>query len=284
MSWKFAAATAVALTFATVVHGQEAGYDASSVLATVDGTDITLGHLIALRQRLPQEVESMEEQELFAALLDQLVDQTLIANSKSTSVETDPLSVRLGIENERRAALAGVVVQEMFAQPLDEAKLQEAYDASIGDQAPSTEFNASHILLADEATAEEVLERVEAGDDFAELARQNSTGPSGPNGGELGWFGVGAMVPEFETAVAAMEVGDVSEPVQTQFGWHLIKLNDKRVSEPLTLEQFSQQIEPAMRREQLQEVISELRSGAEINLNAVEIPFSAIQEIDLLVD
>ena len=87
-------------------------------------------------------------------------------------------------------------------------RMEVAYGAGDGD---------------DEAKA--IVEELKGGADFAATAREKSTGPSGPGGGSLGWFGAGAMVPEFETAVAAMEAGDISDPVQTQFGWHVIKLN-----------------------------------------------------------
>jgi len=83
---------------------------------------------------------------------------------------------------------------------------------------------------------------LEGGADFAEVAKEKSTGPSGPNGGQLGWFGPGMMVAPFEEAVVAMEVDAISAPVQTQFGWHVIKLNDTRLPEAPALEEVQQEL------------------------------------------
>src|SRR5690606_9183133 len=141
-------------------------------------------------------------------------DQTLLAERVSTSPENDPASVRLLLDNERRGALATRAVQADFAAPVDEAAVTAAYEAAIADFAPQTEFNASHILVTEEETASELNAEIDGGADFAALAAEHSADPgSGANGGELGWFGLGRMVPEFEAAVAGMEAGEVSDPV-----------------------------------------------------------------------
>ena len=275
-----------ALVLATPALAQDPAYDASTVLATVDGTEITLGHLIVMRKRLPQQYQQIPDETLFPGMLEQIIDQTLLAKLKSPDPAEDPAEVKLYLENERRGTLAALEVQEeMAAEALDEAAVQAAYDAGVTDFVPQPEFNASHILVASEEEAKGLKDQIDGGADFAELAKANSTDPgSGANGGELGWFTGGQMVPEFDSAVTAMAVGDVSDPVQSQFGWHVIKLNDKRDTSPPPLEEVRGEIENQLRQEALQARIAELRSGAAIEMSETEVPPAAIRETDLLSD
>ena len=143
--------------------------------------------------------------------------------------------------------------------------VQAAYDARFDGVPATTEYNASHILVETEETALAVIEEITGGADFAETAQTRSTGPSGPNGGQLGWFGTGAMVPSFEAAVVALEVGGVSAPVQTQFGWHVIILNDTRVKERPTLEEVRGELEEDVRAAAVDARIAELTTEADID-------------------
>ena len=118
--------------------------------------------------------------------------------------------------------------------------------------------------------ADGIKSELDEGADFAELAKQKSTGPSGPNGGALGWFGLGAMVPEFETAVVALEPGQISQPVQTQFGWHVILLNDTRKAKAPELDQVRAEIEAELRQKAVEERIAELTEQGEIEKPQIE--------------
>lgn len=122
-----------------------------------------------------------------------------------------------------------VKLREMILEEIrkDETKLSSLYSSYV------LEVDASHILVADEETAKTVLARLEAGDTFVDLAAEFSTDGSKDNGGNLGYFGKGKMVPEFEAAAFGLEVGEISQPVQTQFGYHIIKLNDKKTVQSL---------------------------------------------------
>ena len=206
---------------------------ADTVVATVNGTDITLGHMLVLRQRLPQQYQQLPPEVLFEGILDQLVQQTLLGE------QTEDLSTvsRVTLDNEERALRAAEEVRRVVDEAMSEEAIQAAYDELYGSADPETEYNASHILVETEEEAAALVTDLEGGADFAELAKEKSTGPSGPRGGELGWFSVGAMVPPFEEAVVALEVGAVSAPVQTQFGWHVIKLNETRAKDAPTIEQ-----------------------------------------------
>ncbi len=274
-----------ALVLAAPALAEDPAYDASTVLATVDGTEITLGHLIVMRERLPEQYQSIPDEALFPGMLEQLIDQTLLSKLKSADPAEDPVQVKLYLENERRGTLAALVLQDEMGDGPDEAAVQAAYDAGIAEFVPQPEFDASHILVASEAEAQALKDQIDGGADFAELAKSNSTDPgSGANGGELGWFASGQMVPEFDAAVAAMAVGEVSVPVQSQFGWHVIHLNDKRDMAPPPLEEVRGEIENQLRKEALQARLADLRNGATIDMVETDVPASAIREMDLVSD
>ena len=134
-----------------------------------------------------------------------------------------------------------------------------------------------------EEEAREIMETVKGGADFAETAKEKSTGPSGPGGGSLGWFGKGAMVPAFEVAVVELEPGEVSEPVQTQFGWHVIKLNETRTAEAPALEDVRTDIENQLRQQTLQAEIERLAEAADVDRKDVEsIDPAVLKQTELL--
>ena len=197
----------------------EAPVSADTVVAVVNGDKITLGQMIIARSNLPQQYQSMPDDVLFPGILDQLVQQTLLAQ---TIEDEMPARVKMALENEKRTLLASEVVSAIVGGALTEDAIKAAYDAEYANAEPAREWNASHILVEAEEDAAALAERVREGEDFAKLAREHSTGPSGPGGGELGWFGAGEMVPEFEQAAFGLDVGGTSDVVETPFGYHLI--------------------------------------------------------------
>ncbi len=233
---------------------------ADTVVATVNDTDITLAHMIVLKQRLPAQYQSLSPDILFEGILDQLVQQTILGGQ---SGELSPGSVAT-LENEERALRAAEVITEISSDATTDAALKAAYDMAYGGTEPETEYNASHILVETEDEAKALVEELGNGADFAELAQEKSTGPSGPNGGQLGWFGVGAMVPQFEAAVVAMDIETVSGPVQTQFGWHVIRLNETRLKEAPALDEVRAEIVDQIQREAIDARVAELSDGADI--------------------
>ncbi len=257
-------------------------YDASTVVATVNGTPITLGNVIVMRDQLPEQYKNLPDETLMTGIVQQLVDQALLSETVSTSAESDPLAVKLMLENERRGALAGRVAEATMAEPVDPAAVQAAYDKQVADFKPAPEYDASHILVASEDEAKKLYDEIKGGADFAEVAKANSTDGSAQQGGELGWFSAGQMVPEFEKAVVALEPGAVAGPIQTQFGWHIVKLNAKRDSAPPPLDQVKPQIEAQLHQQALQAKLETLRGGAKIEMSAEAVPAAAIRESDLV--
>lgn len=277
---KFLASAAVTalLTLPAVAQDQPA---AGTVLATVNGTDITLGHLIAMQQMLPPQYQELPDNVLFDGLLEQLVQQEILA---AVAAEDITLRMELGLANERRAFLAAMLLDQIGLADLPEDEVQAEYDAQYGSVGPVTEYNASHILVETEEEAQALIAALADGADFGELAQERSIGPSGPNGGQLGWFTAGMMVPTFEEAVFALEVGEVSAPVETQFGWHVVVLNDTREQEAPGLEQVRAELEEGLRRARVDAAIAELTEAAEVVRPEIQIDPSVIRDLDLLAE
>ncbi|MQQ08260.1 peptidylprolyl isomerase [Epibacterium sp. SM1979] len=253
-----AIALAAALALPGVVN---AAPHANSVVATVNGEDITLGHMIIAHEALPQQYKQLPPDVLYKAILDQLIQQTALKQELHGEV---PAHVQLTVDNEMRTLLAQEVVQNVMEKAATEEKIRATYDETYATGEGSDEFNASHILVESEAEAAEIKKELDAGADFATLAKARSTGPSGPNGGELGWFGLGQMVPEFETAVLDLSNGEVSEPVQTQFGWHVILLTERRKTEAPEYEVVREQISNALRQSAVESHVDALTTKADI--------------------
>lgn len=271
--------TAIAMAFASPVFADGHEADPNQVVATVNGTDITLGHMIVLKQRLPQQYQQLAPEVLFEGILDQLVQQTLLGQ------QVDGLSngSRLTLENEERALKASDEIRNVVTAATTDEALQAAYDAAYGAAEPETEYNASHILVETEEEAAALVTELEGGADFAELAKEHSTGPSGPGGGELGWFGKGSMVAPFEEAVLAAEVGTVSGPVQTQFGWHVIKLNETRIKDAPALEEVRNQLVDDASRAAIELRVSELEKDADVTrITAEDVDPALLDNIELL--
>lgn len=274
-----ASAAVFALTAGFAAADGHADMTAETVVASVDGSDITLGQLIMLRAQLPDQYQQLPDDVIFNGLIEQLVNQQLLADT----LEDEPKRVAIAITNETRSLRAGEVVNALTAAGVSDEDLQAAYDARFEGVEPGQEFNASHILVETEEDAIAVKTMIDDGADFADTAREKSTGPSGPSGGELGWFGPGMMVSEFEEAVLTMEAGDVSDPVQTQFGWHIVKLNEVRMTALPPLDTLRDELSTQIQQDVLNAKITELNEAADITLpEEGQFDYSLIQNLDLL--
>lgn len=277
----FLAPLAFIAALALPVAAQEtATADPSVVVATVGGTEITVGHMIVAWASLPPQYQELPDDVLFKGILDQLIQQTALQQQFTGEL---PKRVELQIENERRSLTAGEAINGIMQSPIAEEDVQAAYDEEYSNTQQEQEYNASHILVDTEEAALAVVEELAGGADFAAVAREKSTGPSGPNGGQLGWFGKGAMVPEFEEAVIALEPGAVSAPVKTQFGWHIITLNETRVQEAPALEDVREELELQIRQIRAQSRIEEVTAAADVDRSGAEsVPTSVIKQINVL--
>ena len=274
-------AGAFALMLALPVQAQDT-LTADSVVATVNGTEITLGHMLMVRASLPDQYQQLPDDVLWDGIMDQIVQQTVLSQQDSGE---ETRRIKLALENERRALLAAQVIEGIVGDAITDEAVQAMYDENYLQGEQSEEYNASHILVETEEEAAAIVEELNGGADFAEVARAKSTGPSGPNGGQLGWFGAGMMVPEFQTAVEELEVGAISGPVQTQFGWHVIILNEKRTIEAPALEAVRGEIENQLSQQAVTQKIDELTDAATVTRTAKEeVDTSVLSNIGLLED
>ncbi|MEW9920576.1 peptidylprolyl isomerase [Marimonas sp. MJW-29] len=257
---------------------EEPGLD--TVVATVNGKDITLGHMIVARAGLPEQYQQLPDEVLFKGILDQLVQQTALADTFEGDL---PPRVTLSLDNETRSLTAAEAIENVMSTPIEEADIQAAYDAEYAGRDLGDEYNASHILVETEEEAQAIKAELDEGADFAEMAREKSTGPSGPGGGSLGWFGKGMMVPTFEAAVVELEPGAISDPVQTQFGWHVIKLNETRKTEAPALDTVRDELELQIRQTRVQQEIDRVTAEADVDRSAADgMDPSVIKNIEWL--
>jgi len=270
-----AAAVAASLSLSAPVFAQ----DADTVLATVGGVEITLGTIIVATENLPDQYSALDDRVLLNGLLEQLIQQQALSQSLGDSLtKRDQLS----LENEMRAYRANIVLKGAAEAAISRAAIQAAYEERFANATSGTEYNAAHILVETQEEAFALIAELDGGADFAELAKEHSTGPSGPSGGALGWFGEGMMVPKFEAAVIALEVGAISPPVQTQFGWHIIKLYESRPLDAPELESVQAEIEAQLQQSAVQETITSLTTSIEIRRFDEEIDPALIRKSELL--
>ncbi len=275
--------TARSLMIAVVLLGsvagaavaQDANSDVSSpamsIVATVDGVSITEAELIFAAEDLAQDLSSVPPAEQRAFLISVLIDMKLMANeARKLELDKAEIFVRRKSYLEERALRRAYFTTFVEAEVTEEAT-RAAYEELIAAEAPREEVRARHILLGSLEDAEAVIAELEAGRPFEDVAREKSTGPSGPNGGDLGYFGRGQMVPEFENAVFALETGQTSEPVQTQFGWHVIKVEERRQSAPPPFEQVAARLRQQLLIEAFEAQVEELKSSAVIEITDPEL-------------
>ena len=267
------------MALAALVISPAAAQEADTVLATINGNEITLGHIIVARSQLPEQYQALPDEVLLQGILDQLVQQAVVASVAEDGITA---SMQLAVENERRALLAAMALDAVGNAEVSEDAVQAEYAAQFGEAEPAMEYNASHILVETEDEALEVIDALEGGADFAELAQESSIGPSGPNGGQLGWFSAGMMVPDFEEAVFALESGDISGPVLTQFGWHVIMLNETRLQAAPDLEDVRAEVTETVRVARVDAYIAELTAAAEIDRPDLDFDPAMIRRTDLL--
>ncbi|HEU4476182.1 MAG TPA: peptidylprolyl isomerase, partial [Methyloceanibacter sp.] len=165
----------------------------------------------------------------------------------------------------QRRALRDAFFDAKISDAVTEAEAKKIFDEKIGQLKPEQEIRARHILVASEAEAKEIAERLKKGEDFAALAKEESK-DSGAEGGDLGFFTRGQMLKPFEDAAFALDVGAISEPVQTQFGWHIIKVEEKRDQQLPSFDQVKTAIMSQLVQQRAQEVVTGLRDAAAIEV------------------
>lgn len=253
--------------------------EADTVVATVNGDKITMAHVVMARMSLPQQFQQLPDDVLLPGIVEQLIQQAVLGQAMGELSQR----AEIRLENQRRELAANEKVEAVIAKAVTEEALQAAYDAQYADAEPTTEYKASHILVKTEDEAKGLVADLEAGADFAELAKERSTGPSGPNGGDLGWFSAGMMVKPFEDATVALEPGAISAPVKTDYGWHVIKLEDTRLKGAPTLDEVRDEIAAKVEGDAVNEALQTLLDAATIDrINLESIDATVLRDTSLI--
>lgn len=269
----------LALTAVLAEPALAEGETADTVIATVNGTKITLGHMIALRETLPPEYQQLPDDVLFKGIYDQLIQQEVLAQSIT---DLSPRA-QATIENDKRGLVSGIAIEGIVKEAVTDAALQAAYDSRFKDSKPQTEYSAAHILVDTQEEADAIKAELAGGADFAELAKAKSTDTgSGANGGDLGWFGLGMMVKPFEDAVVGAKVGEVTGPVQSEFGFHLILVKETRVAEQPTLDQMRDELAAEVENAAINAKIEELTKSATVTREGEALDPALLKKADLI--
>ncbi|GAB4270658.1 MAG: peptidylprolyl isomerase [Pararhodobacter sp.] len=275
---RFVAATAVLAALALPVAAQ----DASTVLARVGDTEITLGHTIALRQQLPQQFAQVPDETLFPAIVQQLIEQEILNQAHAGSLTA---AERLMLENENRSFVANAALVRAATAAVTDESVAQAYAAFAEEFAqgePVIEYHAAHILVRTEEERDTVVAALAEGRPFEEVAREFSIDGSRNQGGDLGWFAAGVMIPDFQAAVEALEPGQVSEPVQTRFGWHVIKLMETRNQAVPELDEVRDELVTEIQRTATRALIDSLRDSVVVEDLSEGVDPTLLSRTDLL--
>lgn len=231
-------------------------------VSTINGEEISndvFNLFFEMRFQKPANQATPEERAMVIELLE---DIYLLTTQPGADALADDGRVKAQIELQTRSILAQAVASEFLKNnAATEEEMVAAYNEQLKAN-PPLEFKARHILVETQGEALALITELDGGADFAELAKEKSTGPSGPNGGDLGWFGPNQMVAPFSEAVAALDNGAYSKsPVQTQFGWHVILREDSRQSTPPTLESVRDVVKQRVEQQKLQDYLAQLRES-----------------------
>lgn len=265
------AASLASVIFASPALAQDAAQAEDPVLATVNGEEILESEVRATQQGLPQQYRQLPFEMLKPDLLTREINQRLLMGAGSEAGLADDPEVKAQIEALERRLIAETYLDRALNDAITDEAIQAKYDEFVATNEPEPQVRARHILLETEEDATAIIEELDDGADFVELAKEKSTGPSGPNGGDLGFFNRADMVAPFAEAAFAMDAGTYSDaPVQTQFGWHVIKVEEKKDGTQPSLEEVRQQLVAEVSRDAFNTLVEDLRANAEI-VNNVEI-------------
>ena len=244
----------------------------------VNGKIVKFGSAIIAFSKLQQSKVNFDSKTIFSQIVQQLVNEELL----SQNIDKENKLTLLALEHEKRSAKAAQMVSKILKNfPTDEL-INSAYKNIINEFKGSLEYNASHILVKDENQAKTIRKGINGDKNFEDLAKEYSIGPTGKDGGNLNWFDLSSMVPEFSTALMVLSEGDVSQPVQTKFGWHLIKLNKTREKKIPELKEIKTQLVQNLRQKKINDYLSSLTKNSEINFLGKNIDPNEIINMQLL--
>ena len=261
---------ALALVFLSGPDAVAQNQISEGTVATVDGIAITYNDVSLVEDELMAVYGQLPEAQRFQTLVGYMVNRILASEAaKKAGLENDADVAKIKAFMERKA-LQDVYIAKMLMKRVREEDVTAYYDKEIKNGPVEEEVRARHILLDNREAADAVVADLENGADFAALAKERSKGPSGPSGGDLGYFSKQSMVPEFSDAAFKLAAGETSPPVQTQFGWHVIRVEDRRNRPVPPFDQVRDQIYQLLISEAQRDIYDEMRAKASVDL--VDMP------------
>jgi peptidyl-prolyl cis-trans isomerase C len=240
------------------------GAPADPVVARVNGVELHRSDVEAAQRSLPEQVQQIPLEKIYPQLLDQMVTQQLIIqDGRKEKLQDDP-EVKQRMAQLEDRVISDVWLKHEVDKAATDQRLHTEYDKYVKEHA-SEQIKASHILVSTEAEAKAVIADLNKGGDFAAIAKKRSTDPGKDNGGDLGWFSREDMLPAFSDAAFALKKGEYTKtPVQTQFGWHVIKLEDRRTPAPPSFEDAKPELENGIMREVVGAKVKEMKAAANV--------------------
>ena len=237
------------------------------VVATVNGEPIMESDIKAFYKNLPPQFQQVPLEQIRSQLIERLIEQAIVANAARQEGYHKRPDVQRQLATVTQSILNDVYIAEKIKAAVTDAKVKDQYQQSIALESKTEEVRARHILMKTKPEAMAVIADIKGGADFAAVAKAKSTGPSGRNGGDLGYFGFKQMVPPFSKVAFALKPGEfTTEPVKTQFGWHIIKVEDRRVTGSQNFEQASQKIRQELSQQAYKDTLAGLRAKARIDV------------------
>jgi peptidyl-prolyl cis-trans isomerase C len=267
-----ALALALLAMHAAPVRAQDEPAGEDPVVATVNGTQVRKSEVVESARSLPPEYQAQIDQ-ILPALVERYVDLKLLdSRAASSNLKEDP-EVKETVSKLEQDVIREVFLRRYLKERVTDDVLQARYQEFLKKNPPQPEIHARHILVPTKEEAQKAIEEIKSGKDFSAVATELSKGGSSQNGGDLGYFVKDDMVPEFAEAAFAMKTGEVSqEPVQTQFGWHVIKIEDRRDRQPPSFEEVKPTLENEAQQEIVTALLKELREGAKIEIKTPPAP------------
>ena len=236
------------------------------IVATVDGENIYSSDVVMLFQTLPEQYRQAGLGQMADQIVERLIEQTLISNAARKSGLTETAEVKRRIKVLSDGVLQQMYLDSKIGEQLTDDALKAAYREQIAGAKRPEEIRARHILVKTEAEAKKIIAELGDKGDFAAAAKKHSTGPSGVKGGDLGFFSDGMMVPKFSKAAFALKAGEFTKaPVKTQFGWHIIKLEERRKAEAAPFNEVAPKLRQELGRKAYEKIVGDLRATAKIS-------------------
>jgi peptidyl-prolyl cis-trans isomerase C len=244
--------------------GKGEAADENPVVAVVNGEEIRFQEVKESAQDLPPQYQKQFSR-IFPALLDRVIDMRLLGEKAAEAGLSEDPEVQERLAEAKTQIMSQVYLERKREARITQERLKKAYQDYRKKNPAKDQVRARHILVKKEQQAKDLIAKLDGGADFVELAKEHSTGPSGKKGGDLGFFGKDKMVEPFTDAAFKLDAGEyTSSPVKTQFGWHVIKVEEKRRKEPKSFDEMEGQLRQQLRRQVTQAVLKDMRKGEDV--------------------